>query len=135
MLKRFTVASLLTALCLCMLCPSTPALAEAAPIEDAAPVEDAAPAEEALSGPCFGVGRFGIQNTDALRTQDRYALPDLTRMSEEDRAELMDDCQVLRRIDALGVNVEQFQTPELNWKSIYNDVNDALSRELLDRQT
>ena len=43
-------------------------------------------------------------------------------MNETDTAELMAPRQVLRRIQALGIDPETFETPEANWKDLYNSV-------------
>lgn len=51
----------------------------------------------------------------------KYALPQMERMSEEDSTKLMSELQVLKRIEVLDVNTEDFYTPEYNWKSIYAD--------------
>lgn len=63
-----------------------------------------------------------ILETDRESLSQRYELPSLERMNETDTAELMKPRQVLRRIQALGIDPETFETPEANWKDLYNSV-------------
>lgn len=67
-------------------------------------------------------GVFEILALDTKRFQERFALPDLARMEAGERSKLVDSSQVLRRMTALGVDPEAFQTPEVEWKRIYNYV-------------
>ena len=63
-----------------------------------------------------------VLEADRKSLSQRYALPPLERMNETDTAELMAPRQVLRRIQALGIDPETFETPEANWKDLYNSV-------------
>lgn len=63
-----------------------------------------------------------VLEADRKSLSQRYALPPLERMNETDTAELMAPRQVLRRIQALGIDPETFDTPEANWKDLYNSV-------------
>lgn len=63
-----------------------------------------------------------VLEADRESLSQRYALPPLERMNESDTAELMAPRQVLRRIQALGIDPETFETPEANWKDLYNSV-------------
>lgn len=71
---------------------------------------------------------FYVETDDLVLHEDdmksilaEYSLPELERMSEEDTAEKMADLQVLKKIEALGIDVEELYTPEYNWKALYND--------------
>lgn len=71
---------------------------------------------------------FYVETDDLVLHEDdmksilaEYSLPELERMSEEDAAEKMADLQVLKKIEALGIDVEELYTPEYNWKALYND--------------
>lgn len=63
-----------------------------------------------------------VLEADRESLSQRYELPPLERMNETDTAELMAPRQVLRRIQALGIDPETFETPEANWKDLYNSV-------------
>lgn len=65
---------------------------------------------------------FEVLALDTRRLQERFALPDLARMEQGERAKLVESTQVLRRITALGIDPETFQRPEVEWKRIYNYV-------------
>lgn len=62
-----------------------------------------------------------LKEEDSFSILKRFSLPKLVRMSSEDADTLMSDLQVLRRIETLGIDPEEFTTPEYNWKAIYND--------------
>lgn len=64
---------------------------------------------------------LALHEDDMKSILAEYSLPELERMSEEDAAEKMADLQVLKKIEALGIDVEEFYTPEYNWKALYND--------------
>ena len=74
-----------------------------------------------------------ITPEDSRRFQECHGLPDLARMGEEERAELVEDRQVMRRMAVMGVDAERFQTPELNWKTLYNEVWAEVGGSVLDR--
>ena len=71
---------------------------------------------------------------DTERIQDRFALPNLARMGEEERVELVEHSQTLKRMAALGIDAEEFQTPELNWKTLYNYVNGYVAKNVLEKE-
>lgn len=48
-------------------------------------------------------------------------------MSEEDTKKYMSELQVLKKIEKLGIDPAQFETPELNWKNTYNTVDNAIN--------
>lgn len=62
-----------------------------------------------------------LKDEDKMSLIKRYSLPKLIRMSEKDANVFMADLQVLRRINVMGINPEEFTIPEYNWKSIYAD--------------
>lgn len=74
---------------------------------------------------------LNLEEEDTLSIISKYKLPPLTRMAAEDGSTLMGNLQVLKRIDALGIDASEFETPEYNWKAVYNDsittVKNALS--------
>lgn len=57
-------------------------------------------------------------------------LPSLERMSDEDTLKYMNDLQVFKKIQNLGVDPKSFETPELNWKNIYNEVYDEIDKKV-----
>lgn len=63
-----------------------------------------------------------ITEEDSVRFQERHWLPDLERIGEPDRTELVDSRQVMRRIAIMGIDAESFQTPEASYKTLYNEV-------------
>ena len=65
---------------------------------------------------------LAITDEDEQRFQDHHGLPPLERMGEAERAELVDARQVMRRMAVLGIEAESFQTPEADWKRLYNEV-------------
>lgn len=52
-----------------------------------------------------------------------YNLPELERMEASEDEEIVDSMQVILKIEKLGVRAKDYQTPELNYKNIYNDIN------------
>lgn len=64
---------------------------------------------------------INILESDKEDLKNKYSLPSLERMAEEDSKKLMNDLQVFQRIDNLNINVDEIYTPEYNWKAIYND--------------
>lgn len=62
-----------------------------------------------------------VEEKDKISILNRYSLPPLERMNEADQEKLMSELQVLKKIEALGIDTNVFYTPEFNWKQIYND--------------
>lgn len=58
---------------------------------------------------------------DKVSVLEKYQLPSLERMSSQDSSELLGNSQVLKRIDVLKINKNDFYTPEYQWKKIYSD--------------
>lgn len=56
-------------------------------------------------------------------------LPSLERMAEQDANEYMGNIQVLQKIEKLGIDTTKFETPELNWKNLYNTVTMTMQQE------
>ena len=73
--------------------------------------------------PAAEPNRCAILPMDDERLQDRFALPAIERMDPNERGELVERSQCVRRIYRLGVDIEQFQKPELAWKSLYRRVH------------
>ena len=69
-----------------------------------------------------------ISDMDRKSLPDRYRLPELSRMAAEERAELVDTRQSVRRIETLELDVTGFQFPEANYKRIYNTVRTDLDQ-------
>ena len=61
-----------------------------------------------------------IDEADCISLIKENNLPSLSRMSEEDTKKYMSELQVLKKIEKLGIDPAQFETPELNWKNTYN---------------
>lgn len=76
-----------------------------------------------------------ILDEDRIPLEERYALPPLERIGEEDAADTTDPAQALARVQALGINPAEFGTPEKNWKKIYNAVRTALEPVLAQAET
>ena len=76
---------------------------------------------------------FEVLGLDTVRLQDRFALPDLARMEEGERASLVESTQVLKRMKALGVDPESLQTPEVEWKRIHAYVTGFLRDNVLQK--
>ena len=68
-----------------------------------------------------------IDEADCISLIKENNLPALSRMSEEDTKKYMSELQVLKKIEKLGIDPAQFETPELNWKNTYNTVNNAIN--------
>ena len=64
-----------------------------------------------------------IDEADCISLIKENNLPSLSRMSEEDTKKYMSELQVLKKIEKLGIDPAQFETPELNWKNTYNTVD------------
>ena len=69
-----------------------------------------------------GEAYLSILPQDSMSLPDRYDLPDLSRMSEEDQEKLVKPLQAIRRMDVLGIDEEDLEYPEAGYKVLYNDV-------------
>lgn len=65
--------------------------------------------------------QVGLQKYDTRDIILSNELPSLERMSSDDSSELMSELQVLKRIEAFEIDVNQINTPEYNWKKLYED--------------
>lgn len=74
-----------------------------------------------------------IKEVDKISILERYRLPSLERMSQEDQETYLKDIQILNRIEKMDISPESFLTPEYNWKQLYTtslqEVNLALNFE------
>ena len=68
-----------------------------------------------------------IDEADCISIIKENNLPSLSRMSEEDTKKYMSELQVLKKIETLGIDTAQFETPELNWKNTYNTVDNVIN--------
>lgn len=68
-----------------------------------------------------------IDEADCISLIKENNLPALSRMSEEDTKKYMSELQVLKKIEKLGIDQAQFETPELNWKNTYNTVDNTIN--------
>lgn len=68
-----------------------------------------------------------IDEADCISLIKENNLPSLSRMSEEDTKKYMSELQVLKKIEKLGIDLAQFETPELNWKNTYNTVDNTIN--------
>lgn len=68
-----------------------------------------------------------IDEADCISLIKENNLPSLSRMSEEDTKKYMSELQVLKKIEKLGIDPAQFETPELNWKNTYNTVDNEIN--------
>lgn len=79
-----------------------------------------------ISAPESTAGYFDILPEDYISIMDINSLPALERMDKAEAAGLVDDMQVIRKINNLGINTETFYTPELNYKRLYNEIEKVL---------
>lgn len=70
-----------------------------------------------------------ISPSDCYSIMTANKLPALSRMAAEDSKKYMGDLQVLQKIEKLGIDTASFETPELNWKNVYNRVSDTMQKE------
>ena len=70
-----------------------------------------------------------ISPADCYSCMTAYKLPALSRMAAEDSKKYMGNLQVLQKIEKLGIDTASFETPELNWKNVYNRVSDTMQKE------
>ncbi len=68
-----------------------------------------------------------INSSDCISILKANNLPSLERMSEEDEEKYMSNLQVLKKIETLGIDTAELETPELNWKNTYNTVNQLMN--------
>lgn len=68
-----------------------------------------------------------LLDTDSQSLTERYALPALERMTQSDTESLIAPLQVIQRIQTLGIDPAAFDTPEANWKNLYNSVMTRLA--------
>ena len=68
-----------------------------------------------------------LLDTDSQSLTERYALPALERMTQSDTEGLIAPLQVIQRIQTLGIDPATFDTPEANWKNLYNSVMTRLA--------
>lgn len=66
-------------------------------------------------------GLMPIYDDDKTSIIEKYKLPSLERMSEADQNNLVNNEQVIKRINDLNISKDKFYTPEKNWKEIYNE--------------
>lgn len=70
-----------------------------------------------------------ISPADCYSIMTANKLPALSRMAAEDSEKYMSNLQVLQKIEKLGIDTASFETPELNWKNVYNRVSDTMQKE------
>ena len=70
-----------------------------------------------------------IDGDDDLLYTTRYSLPNLQRMSKEDKKKYIDPLLMSQKAKELGITVNDCLTPEKKWKDIYSSVNPVLSYE------
>lgn len=70
-----------------------------------------------------------ISPADCYSIMTANKLPALSRMAVEDSKKYMGNLQVLQKIEKLGIDTASFETPELNWKNVYNRVSDTMQKE------
>ena len=70
-----------------------------------------------------------ISPADCYSIMTANKLPALSRMAAEDSKKYMGNLQVLQKIEKLGIDTASFETPDLNWKNVYNRVSDTMQKE------
>ena len=70
-----------------------------------------------------------ISPADCYSIMTANKLPALSRMAAEDSKKYMGNLQVLQKIEKLGIDTASIETPELNWKNVYNRVSDTMQKE------
>ena len=70
-----------------------------------------------------------LNPSDCYSIMTANKLPALSRMAAEDSKKYMGNLQVLQKIEKLGIDTASFETPELNWKNVYNRVSDTMQKE------
>lgn len=74
-----------------------------------------------------GEGCLKITEVDRQSLSDRYRLPALDRMDEEASEQYVAPLQVMKRVEALGYDVDAVNYPELHYKATYDKVTNDLS--------
>ena len=92
----------------------------------AAAVEEPAVSELRIPEEELQNGYLEITEMDRQSLPGRYKLPGLSRMPAEDQNNLMGGIQVLRRVEALGLNAGLWEFPEARYKLTYNRVMKGL---------
>lgn len=67
-----------------------------------------------------------LNPSDCYSIMTANKLPALSRMAAEDSEKYMSNLQVLQKIEKLGIDTASFETPELNWKNLYNKVSQTI---------
>lgn len=70
-----------------------------------------------------------ISPSDCYSIMTANKLPALSRMAAEDSKKYMGNLQVLQKIEKLGIDTASFETPELNWKNVYNRVSKTMQEQ------
>lgn len=70
-----------------------------------------------------------ISPADCYSIMTANKLPALSRMAAEDSEKYMGNLQVLQKIEKLGIDTASFETPELNWKNVYNRVSKTMQEQ------
>ena len=70
-----------------------------------------------------------ISPADCYSIMTANKLPALSRMAAEDSKKYMGNLQVLQKIEKLGIDTASFETPELNWKNVYNRVSKTMQEQ------
>lgn len=58
---------------------------------------------------------------DKISIMDRYKLPNLDRINDDEKAIYTNALKVIKRVDILGIDVNQLYIPKYNWKQLYNN--------------
>lgn len=64
-----------------------------------------------------------ILKSDCANLIEESKIPALERMEQGDSDKLMADLQVFKRMEVLNIDSKSFETPEFNWKNLYNEVS------------
>lgn len=78
----------------------------------------------------LATAKMPILKTDCESIISQNNLPALERMSEEDTTKYMSNLQVLKKIQDLGIDTKTFETPEFNWKNLYNEVYNEIEKNV-----
>lgn len=71
-----------------------------------------------------------IEDNDSQNFIEEYQLPSLDRMDDSATKEYMLGLQVFKKMEALGVNTDSYFTPEINWKTLNNNVVSDLNENI-----
>lgn len=85
--------------------------------------------DKALSALDYDISKAAVQinPSDCLSIIAANNLPALSRMAQEDSQKYMSELQVLKKIERLGIDTVTFETPELNWKNLYNRITNTMT--------